>query len=91
MISNALKHISLAVFSIFGLFVIGIAVPFAGPIVEMALAPGYILPEAYWGAAHDPLQLLVANLLNIAIYAVIFAVLAHLRGWISRRRHCGAG
>jgi hypothetical protein len=50
-------------------------VPGIGRIGELLLGPGYTLPEAYWGAVHDPLQLLLAFLLNVLFYTGVFSVL----------------
>jgi hypothetical protein len=54
-------------------------VPVLGPVGESALAPGYWIPTAYWGGVHDPLQFLIANLLNLMFYALLFFACAQLR------------
>ncbi|MBI3941320.1 MAG: hypothetical protein HY315_10850 [Acidobacteria bacterium] len=54
-------------------------VPVAGRIGEIALEPGYYLPEAYWDGIHDPLQLLLVLLLNIVFYVALFAIIFRLR------------
>ena len=41
-----------------------------------------MLPKAYWGGVHDPLQLALAVGLNIAFYAVSFYV---IRKFVGRR------
>jgi hypothetical protein len=49
------------------------------------LAPGYVLPRAYWGGTHDPLQILFALALNVIFYAVVvYFGLAVLRRWRPR-------
>lgn len=63
------------------LFIV-MTVPGIGHLGELLLAPGYALPEVYWGAVHDPLQLMLAFLLNVLFYAAVFwAVL-----WAWRRK-----
>lgn len=57
-------------------------VPRIGRLGELLLGPGYALPEAYWGAVHDPLQLLVALVLNGLFYTVLFFVAL----WLWKRR-----
>jgi len=60
-------------------------VPVVGHLGELMLGPGYVLPEYYWGAVHDPLQLLLALMLNIGFYTCLF--LLGLWGWQRVRRH----
>jgi hypothetical protein len=45
--------------------------PGIGRIAESLLTPGYLIPEAYWGAAHDPVQILMAFLLNVVFYSIV--------------------
>ena len=55
-----------------------------GRFFDAALAPGFAWPTAYWGSAHDPLQFLIALLLNVAFYTAVFAAVgASIRAWIS--------
>jgi amino acid transporter len=42
-----------------------------GTITEALLKPGAWLPEWYWGALHDPLQFLIAVVLDFAFYTAI--------------------
>ncbi len=49
-------------------------VPSIGRLGELLLGPGYAWPEAYWGAVHDPLQLLLAFVLNVLFYTGVFWV-----------------
>jgi len=41
------------------------------PLGDLMLAPGYWLPEAYWGGVHDPMQILIAISLNVSFYALV--------------------
>ncbi len=65
-----IKGIVIGFVVVLALFV-GMTVPLVGRIAEWLLAPGYALPEAYWGAAHDPIQILAAFLLNVVFYATL--------------------
>jgi hypothetical protein len=53
---------------------VGMTVPVVGHIAEWALGPGYALPEAYWGVAHDPFQILAAFVLNVVFYSLLACV-----------------
>jgi len=66
-------------------FIIGLASRALEPFGDALLAPGYVLPEWYWGAVHDPLQLLLAVSLNVAFYAAI-AQLAAIENYSIRTR-----
>ena len=44
-------------------------------LFDAALTPGFAMPEAYWGSAHDPLQFLIALTLNVAFYTGVFAAI----------------
>jgi hypothetical protein len=56
--------------------------PGIGRLGELLLGPGYALPEAYWGAVHDPLQLLLTFVLNVLFYAGSFLVVL----WVRKRK-----
>jgi hypothetical protein len=45
-------------------------------LIDVALAPGFALPSAYWGAVHDPLQFLIAAVLNVVFYTTVFAAMS---------------
>src|ERR1700680_4851495 len=46
------------------------------------LAPGYWLPDAYWGGVPDPLQILLAISLNVSFYALVaFAAMTFRAKW----------
>jgi hypothetical protein len=47
-------------------------------LADAMLFPGSALPLLYWGGVHDPLQLALALLLNVAFYAVLAAVSVRL-------------
>lgn len=65
-------------------FLIGFSSRSLQRVGDMLLAPGYWIPEAYWGGAHDPLQLALAVSLNIIVYAIGVYVLLSLRGGKNR-------
>jgi hypothetical protein len=59
---------------IFGTLVTVLAFPLAlvfPRFADVILEPGYYLPNAYWGAVHDPLQLLLALVLDIGFWALM--------------------
>ena len=58
-------------------------VPSVGRLGELLLGPGYAWPEAYWGAVHDPLQLLLAFVLNVLFYTGVFSGVL----WAWKRLH----
>ena len=58
-------------FAIVLILFVGMITPGVSRIAERLLGPGYAIPEAYWGAAHDPLQVLAAFLLNVIFYAAL--------------------
>lgn len=72
MTSLVARCILLAVASIILLFSVSIASPPFAPLADGALTPGYLLPEAYWGGVHDPLQTLVANTINVIFYSAVY-------------------
>lgn len=55
-------------------------------LVEVALTPGFWLPEAYWGAVHDPLQFLIAGVLNVIFYTFVFAAMTGAIGAFTAER-----
>jgi hypothetical protein len=61
--------------------------PGVGRVAESLLGPGYALPEAYWGSVHDPIQLGIAFVLNVAFYFVAIVIAVAI--W--RRIHVGRG
>ena len=70
MIMIIVKGIAIGFVVVLALFV-GTVVPVVGKIAERFLGPGYALPEAYWGAAHDPFQILAAFVLNVVFYSLV--------------------
>jgi hypothetical protein len=54
------------------------------PVAGVILYPGYVLPKAYWGGAHDPLQILLVVALDVLFYGVAFYCLFWL--WGRRRK-----
>lgn len=65
---------------------IAMAVPEIRGVSEALLTPGYYLPVAYWGAVHDPLQLLSAFTLNVVFYAMVSAILLFVWQRLKQRR-----
>ena len=47
-------------------------------LANVLLEPGYYLPNSYWGAVHDPLQLLSALVLNVVFWSVIYFLVISL-------------
>jgi hypothetical protein len=66
-------------------FVVGFMFQSLRPISDAVLAPGYALPEAYWGGVHDPLQILLAVTLNITAYGAV----ALLAMFVRAKLHLG--
>lgn len=64
------KGVAIGFALVIALFV-GLFIPVTRTVADWLLTPGYALPVAYWGAAHDPLQILAAILLNIAFYSFL--------------------
>jgi hypothetical protein len=61
-------------FSVVVMLFLVMMAPGVGPAAEWLLDPGYALPEAYWGATHDPIQVLTAFFLNVIFYAVVLTL-----------------
>lgn len=61
-------------------FLIGFSSRSLQRVSDVLLAPGCWIPEAYWGGVHDPLQLALAFVLNIVMYAIGVYVVLSLRG-----------
>jgi hypothetical protein len=65
-----------AAFALTAVALIGLVGVEEGTVAEwlfgVAMTPGFALPEAYWGAVHDPLQFLIAAALNVAFYTGVF-------------------
>jgi hypothetical protein len=56
-----------------------LAMPGIGRVAEVLLQPGYVLPRAYWGAAHDIAQLLLVVMLAVCFYTLVFSLGFKLR------------
>ena len=63
----------------FGLIVIGVLAEPLRAVSELLLAPGYALPRAYRGGAHDPVQILVAIVFNCVFYGCVVYVVSGFR------------
>jgi hypothetical protein len=59
-------------------------IPGLQAVSEWLLGPGYALPEAYWGAVHDVLQLFLVVFLDVLFYTAFFT--AAIWGWRRWRR-----
>jgi hypothetical protein len=81
-----LRDVGLAIVVIVGLFLLGVSFPPLRPFVNQSLSPGYLLPEMYWGGVHDPLQFLLANVLNVLIYALAIAAIRRVSRAVRVRR-----
>lgn len=73
------KSAAFAVGLILVLIALGMVFEDLRPAVDFALSPGYVIPEAYWGGIHDPMQILAANILNLIVYTLAFVAVARLR------------
>jgi hypothetical protein len=54
------------------LVAVGAGDGFAAGLVDVALTPGFALPEAYWGGIHGE-QVLLALVLNVLFYTLLFS------------------
>jgi hypothetical protein len=51
-------------FLLVALLFIALLLPGISYLAELLLEPGYVLPRLYWGAAHDPIQLISVAFIN---------------------------
>ncbi len=64
--------------TVFVLFA-GLPCPPLTSIAEAMLAPGFWLPNWYWGGVGDPLQLVLALALDVGVYGLCFFAVLSMR------------